>query len=44
MRASGRTFRLPPGGLVALDRDVPHDVEALQESAFPFTIALPAKP
>lgn len=37
--AVGRTFRLRPGGLLTLDHDVPHDVEALDESAFLLTIA-----
>lgn len=43
VRASGRTFSLRPGGLLALDRGVPHDVEALEESAFLLTIAWPRK-
>ena len=43
LRAHGRTFDLPVGGLVALDRDVPHTVEALEESAFLLTIAWPGK-
>ena len=37
--AVGRAFRLGPGGLLTLDRHVPHDVEALDESAFLLTIA-----
>lgn len=41
LRAAGRTFSLRPGGLVALDRGVPHDVEAMEESAFLLTIAWP---
>jgi quercetin dioxygenase-like cupin family protein len=41
VRASGRTFNLRPGGLLALDGDVPHDVEALEQSAFLLTIAWP---
>lgn len=41
LRASGRTFSLRPGGLLAIDRGVPHDVEALEESAFLLTIAWP---
>lgn len=41
LRASGRTFNLRPGGLLALDHGVPHDVEALEESAFLLTIAWP---
>jgi len=41
VRAEGRTFDLPTGALLALDRKVPHDVEALEESAFLITIAWP---
>lgn len=41
VRAQGRTFELRAGGLLALDRDLPHDVEALEESAFLLTIAWP---
>lgn len=41
LRASGRTFSLRPGGVLALDRGVPHDLEALEESAFLLTIAWP---
>ncbi|HYN09778.1 MAG TPA: cupin domain-containing protein [Vicinamibacterales bacterium] len=43
LRASGRTFSLRPGGLLALDQGVPHDVEALEESAFLLTIAWPGR-
>ena len=43
VRASGRTFSLRPGGLLALDRGVPHGVEALEESAFLLTIAWPGR-
>ncbi|HEX5473614.1 MAG TPA: AraC family ligand binding domain-containing protein [Vicinamibacterales bacterium] len=39
VRAEGRTFDLPAGALLALDHDLPHDVEALEESAFLLTIA-----
>ena len=39
LNASGRTFDLRAGSLVALDSDVPHDLEALQESAILLTIA-----
>jgi quercetin dioxygenase-like cupin family protein len=42
--ADGRTFRLRPGGLLTLDRGVPHDVEAVEESAFLLTIAWPRTP
>jgi quercetin dioxygenase-like cupin family protein len=41
LRAAGRTFSLRAGGLLALDQGVPHDVEALEESAFLLTIAWP---
>lgn len=41
VKAAGRTFNLRPGGLLALDRAVPHDVEALEESAVLLTIAWP---
>ena len=41
VRASGRSFNLRPGGLLALDGGVPHDVEALEFSAFLLTIAWP---
>ncbi|MEO5823662.1 MAG: cupin domain-containing protein [Vicinamibacteraceae bacterium] len=43
LRASGRTFDLRAGGLLALDRAVPHDVTALEESAFLLTIAWPGR-
>lgn len=39
VRADGRTFTLRAGALLALDRDVPHDVEAREDSAFLLTIA-----
>lgn len=41
VRAEGRTFDLPRGGLIVLDRGLPHDVEALEESAFVLTIVWP---
>ncbi len=41
MRALGRQFDLPQGRLLALDRGVQHDVEALQDSAFLLTVAWP---
>jgi quercetin dioxygenase-like cupin family protein len=41
--ALGRTFDLPMGRLLALDQGVPHDVEALEESAFLLTIAWPGR-
>lgn len=43
VRAQGRTFELPTGTLLALDQDVPHDVEALEDSAFLLTIAWPGR-
>ena len=39
LRAAGRTFSLRSGGLLALDRGVSHDVQALEESALLLTIA-----
>jgi quercetin dioxygenase-like cupin family protein len=42
LKAAGRTFSLRSGGLLALDRDIAHDVEALEESALLLTIAWPA--
>ena len=41
VRAQGRTFHLPTGTLLALDQGLPHEVEALEESAFLLTIAWP---
>jgi quercetin dioxygenase-like cupin family protein len=43
VRASGRTFSLRSGGLLAIDQGMPHDVEALDESAVLLTIAWPGK-
>lgn len=43
VRALGRTFDLPAGGLLALDQDVSHDLEALEDSAFLLTIAWPGR-
>jgi quercetin dioxygenase-like cupin family protein len=43
VRAQGRTFDLPVGRLLALDQGLPHDVEALEESAFLLTIAWPGR-
>jgi quercetin dioxygenase-like cupin family protein len=42
VRAQGRSFELRSGGLLALDKGLPHDVEALEESAFLLTIAWPS--
>ena len=41
--AEGRTFDLPAGSLLALDQGLPHDVEALEDSAFLLTIAWPGE-
>lgn len=41
VRASGRTFDLPTGSLVTLDRGVSHDLEAHEESAVLLTIVWP---
>ncbi len=38
LRASGRTFSLRAGGLLAIDQGIPHEVEALEESAMLLTI------
>jgi len=43
LNASGRMFDLRPGSLVALDQGSPHDMEALEESAFLLTIAWPGR-
>ena len=43
LRASGRTFSLRPGGLLAIDHGIPHEVEALEESSFLLTIAWPRR-
>ena len=43
VRAEGRTFDLPAGSLLALDRGLPHDVEALEDSALLLTIAWPER-
>jgi quercetin dioxygenase-like cupin family protein len=42
LKASGRTFDLHAGGLLALDRGLPHDLEALEESVVLLTVAWPA--
>lgn len=41
VKAAGRTFNLRAGGVVALDRGVPHDLETLEESILLLTIAWP---
>ena len=43
VRASGRTFNLRSGGLLALDHGVSHDVHALEESALLLTVAWPRR-
>jgi quercetin dioxygenase-like cupin family protein len=42
MHVAGKDFDLPVGHLLALDHEVRHDVEALEDSAFLLTIARPA--
>jgi quercetin dioxygenase-like cupin family protein len=41
MHAGGKEFNLPSGRLLVLDRAMPHDVVALEDSAFLLTIAWP---
>ena len=41
MHVAGRDFDLPVGHLLALDHEVRHDVEALEDSAVLLTIAQP---
>ncbi len=41
MHIPERVFDLPKGHLLSLDRAMPHDVEALEDSAFLLTIAWP---
>ncbi len=43
LQVLGQTIDLPAGHVLALDPDVAHDVEALDESAFLLTIAWPAR-
>jgi quercetin dioxygenase-like cupin family protein len=43
VRAEGRTFDLTVGSLLALDQGLPHEVTALEESAFLLTIAWPGR-
>lgn len=43
VHVDGRPVDLPAGRLLALDRDVPHDVEALEDSAFLLTMAWPQR-
>lgn len=41
VHAHGRVVEMPVGSLLALDQDVPHDVEAKTDSVFLLTIAWP---
>jgi len=41
MHVAGKDFDLPVGHLLALDHEVRHDVEALEDSAFLLTISRP---
>jgi len=41
MHAGGQEFDLPAGRVLVLDRAMPHDVEAIEDSAFLLTIAWP---
>jgi len=41
MHVQDKVFDFPAGHLLALDRDVPHDVTALEDSALLLTIAWP---
>jgi quercetin dioxygenase-like cupin family protein len=41
MHADGREFDLPAGRILVLDRALPHDVVAIEDSAFLLTIAWP---
>jgi quercetin dioxygenase-like cupin family protein len=41
MHAGGREFDLPVGRVLVLDRAIPHDVVAIEDSAFLLTIAWP---
>jgi quercetin dioxygenase-like cupin family protein len=43
VRAQGRSFELRAGGLLALDQGLPHEVEAIEQSAFLLTIARPGE-
>lgn len=42
LRAMGRTIGLPTGHILTIGPTIPHDVEALEESAFLLTIAWPS--
>lgn len=43
LKAAGRAFDLRSGGLVSLDDSEPHDLEAIEDSAFLLTIAWPGR-
>lgn len=43
LHVHGQTLDLPAGQVLVLERDVAHDVEALDESAFLLTIAWPTR-
>ena len=43
MHVQDKVLDLPAGHLLALDRALPHDVKALEDSAFLLTIAWPAE-
>lgn len=43
MRAGEETFDLPLGAVLALDRAVPHQLQAVEESAFLLTVVPPAE-
>jgi len=43
MRAEGRTFDLRTGRMLALDRGLPHDVEAVEDSTLLLTVAWPGR-
>ncbi len=44
MHALGRTFDVPAGSLLSFEREVPHDVVALEESAILVTISWRGEP
>jgi quercetin dioxygenase-like cupin family protein len=41
-RAADRTIEVPPGHMLTLEREVPHNVEGIVDSAFLLTIAWPS--
>lgn len=41
MHADGKEFDLPAGSVLVLDRAMPHDVVAIEDSAFLLTVAWP---